>query len=75
MKTSGIRKNAKNVSAGPHSFRHNLARKLVENETPLPTVVNILGHSNTETTSIYLRVDIDGLRQCALSLPEVQNAR
>ena len=68
MKLSGIRKEAKNVTAGMHSIRHALARRLVEKDIGLNDVVSIMGHRNTNATSKYVRTDIKGLRECALSI-------
>ena len=59
------------TTGGMHSLRHALARRLLEQGTPLSTVANIMGHSSYESTSPYLKVDIEGLRDCALSVKEV----
>lgn len=56
---------------GLHSLRHTLASTLLEQGTPLPVISSILGHLNSKSTSIYLKVNIDGLRQCALDPEEV----
>ena len=37
---------------------------------PLPLISDILGHVSTDSTAVYLKVDIDRLRECALN-PEV----
>lgn len=58
---------------GPHALRHSLACVLLEKKTPLPVISEILGHSNTESTRYYLRIDIDSLRQCQLEVPPVPN--
>jgi len=68
MKMSGIRKEARNTTAGMHSIRHAVARRLVENDTNLYDIVSIMGHRNTNATSKYARTDIKGLRECALSV-------
>lgn len=57
--------------SGMHSLRHALARRLLEQGTELSTVANIMGHTSYASTSPYLKVDIEGLRECALSLGEV----
>ncbi len=57
---------------GLHSLRHTLASTLLEKGTPLPVISDILGHMNTKSTSIYLRTNMKGLRQCALD-PESVN--
>ena len=66
----GIKKQPGTVS-GMHSLRHALARRLLEQGTPLPEVADIMGHTSYSSTSPYLKVDIDGLRECGLSLEGV----
>lgn len=51
---------------GPHALRHSLASALLEENTPLPVISEILGHRNTATTSTYLQIDINQLRTCTL---------
>lgn len=53
---------------GMHTFRHSLASHLVANEVPMPVVSEILGHTNTKSTSVYIKVDVNGLRKCALEV-------
>ncbi len=55
---------------GMHSLRHTLASVLLENDTPLPTISDILGHINTESTAVYLKVDIKKLKECSLDIKE-----
>lgn len=56
---------------GMHSLRRTLATTLLSEGTPLSTIAGVLGHGSTDSTSSYLRNDIDALRQCALDSPEV----
>jgi len=56
---------------GPHSMRHSLASRLLENSVCLPVISESLGHKSTETTMTYLRIDIKALRECALGVPTV----
>ena len=56
---------------GIHSLRHSLAGALLENGTPLPLISEILGHVNSRSTEIYLRVGIERLRKCVLDPEEV----
>lgn len=70
MQRCGIQKKVGTVG-GMHSLRHALARRLLEQGTPLSEVADIMGHTNYASTSPYLKVDIDGLRGCALSIAEV----
>jgi len=61
-----------NHPIGMHSLRHTLASRLLKNEVPLDVISDILGHKSVDTTYIYLKVDIDSLRMCALQPPEVK---
>ncbi len=54
---------------GPHALRFSLTGRLLENKTPLPIISEILGHTNTNTTMSYLRIDIAALRQCNIEVP------
>lgn len=55
---------------GPHALRHSLASALLEENIPLPVISEVLGHTNTNTTSIYLKIDVNHLRRCALDVSE-----
>jgi integrase/recombinase XerD len=67
LKRAGI-DNIANKKHGPHALRHSLAGILLEKKTPLPVISEVLGHTNTESTKSYLRIDLDSLRQCALDV-------
>ncbi len=56
---------------GMQSLRSTLARNMLEIKSPLPIISEALGHQSVNTTSIYLKIDIDGLRKCALDPEEV----
>lgn len=56
---------------GPHAMRHTLASQLLRNGTSLPVISETLGHSDTQVTMNYLRIDINSLMQCALDVPLV----
>jgi integrase/recombinase XerD len=56
---------------GMHSLRSTLARNMLESNAPLPVISETLGHQDINTTSIYLKIDITGLRKCALDPDEV----
>jgi site-specific recombinase XerD len=56
---------------GMHSLRHTLASRLLEENTPLSVISDILGHVSSDSTAVYLKVDIDMLRECALNPEEV----
>lgn len=55
---------------GMHSLRHTLASILLEKDTPLFTISDILGHIDTDSTAVYLKVDVQKLKECALSFEE-----
>lgn len=68
MRTAGI-KIQDGKKHGPHALRHSLASALLEDNTPLPVISEILGHRSTASTSAYLKIDINQLRTCSLEPP------
>jgi|LSQX01.3.fsa_nt_gb site-specific recombinase XerD len=56
---------------GVHSLRNTLARNMLDAGAPLPIISQTLAHQNVNTTAIYLKIDIDALRKCALDPEEV----
>jgi len=54
---------------GAHLFRHSLATRMLRNGATLTEIGQILHHANPDTTSIYAKVDIDGLRGLAMPWP------
>ena len=73
LRRAGIA-NTEKKKHGPHALRHSLAGFLLQNNTPLPVISEVLGHSSTETTKTYLRIDMEHLRQCALEVPPVNDS-
>ena len=59
---------------GLHSLRHSCASQLLAQEIPFATIADILGHTSTQTTRLYAKADIEGLRSVALDPVEVQDA-
>lgn len=59
---------------GAHCLRHSLATQLLEQGTTLPVISETLGHSNSQTTMIYLGVDVNGLLRCSLEVPPVSDS-
>ncbi len=68
MRTAGI-KIQDGRKHGPHALRHSLASALLEENTPLPIISEVLGHTNLESTSDYLKIDVKQLRRCSLDPP------
>ncbi len=64
-------KNWKNKKHGPHSLRHSLATNMLKKNVSIPIISTVLGHQNTETTKVYLKVDMEKLRQCPLAMPRI----
>jgi site-specific recombinase XerD len=56
---------------GMHSLRHTMASVLLENDTPLSIISDVLGHVDPDSTAVYLKVDIKKLRECSLDFEEV----
>jgi site-specific recombinase XerD len=59
------------LHCGMHSLRNTLARNMLETKAKLEVISEVLGHQNINTTSIYLKIDVTGLRQCVLDPEEV----
>lgn len=66
MRKAGIDQRSKKRS-GFHSLRHSAGSMLLEMETPLPIITDILGHSDPDITAIYLKTDLQKLAECVLS--------
>lgn len=56
---------------GLHSLRHTLASRLLQQGTPLPVISEILGHRTSESTQVYIKVDLPALRSAAVDPEEV----
>lgn len=58
---------------GPHALRHSLATNLLRKDVPLPVISAVLGHQSTQSTGIYLRIDVDRLSLCVLPMPSLES--
>ena len=56
-------------SKGAHLFRHSLATNMLQNGATLTEIGQILHHTSPNTTAIYAKVDISGLRALARPWP------
>lgn len=63
----------KDKKHGAHSLRHSLATNLLKRNISLPVISSVLGHQTTETTKIYLKVDVARLRACTLPMPRINS--
>jgi integrase len=69
IERSGV--SVENRRHGPHAMRHSLSGRLLENNESISVISEVLGHSNTETTMSYLRIDVTSLLKCSLPVPPV----
>lgn len=56
---------------GPHAFRHSLATNLINDNTPIEQIKEILGHESIKNTAIYIKKDSTHLRELTLEVPNV----
>lgn len=57
---------------GSHAIRHAFATRLMEQDVPIKTIADLLGHKCIQTTSIYTKVDLKHLRNVASEWLEVE---
>lgn len=55
--------------SGTHCIRHSFATHLLHQGLPLKSIGDLLGHQDTESTCVYLRLATEDLREVALSIP------
>lgn len=67
LKRAGIPKE-EGKRTGWHSLRHSLATNLLQNNVGVTMISDILGHSDPQVAKHYLKVDIEGLKKCALEV-------
>ena len=64
--------NIANKKHGPHALRHSLVARMLEGQTILPVISEVLGHENTNSTMYYMRIDISSLNACMLDVVSVK---
>jgi len=74
MKSACVRQE-KGTQKGLRVFRYSLATTLLAEGVPVPVIASILGHSNKESTNIYLSADEVHLKECALGLDGIEVTR
>lgn len=70
IRRAAIRANIKNFK-GTHSLRHLAGKNMINADIDIKVIADILGHESIETTMIYTKVDIKGLRNVTTTWPEV----
>lgn len=58
---------------GPHSLRFSLASNMLKQGIGFQMISAALGHSSTESTKTYVKIDINRLRECSLPVPKLHN--
>jgi integrase/recombinase XerD len=66
LKAAGVTPQGKK---GPHAFRHARAASLLRSAVPLKVIGDVLAHRSTQSTMIYLKLDLEELRGIALEIP------
>jgi integrase/recombinase XerD len=69
VRTALLRAGIDAPTTGAHQFRHGLATDMLRQGASLVEIGQVLGHKNAQTTRIYAKVDLDGLRTLALPWP------
>lgn len=71
FKVSGVK--VDNRHHGGHALRFSLAQRMLELNTPMPVISEILGHRNKDVTRDYVRIDLPLLGKCSLDIPAVDD--
>lgn len=74
QKKAGIRRQPFD-GKGFHGLRRRLAKKLLVAGTPVTTISQILGHTDTDSVRQYLSLNTDELKECALSFDGIPTGR
>ena len=45
---------------------------MLRSEIPIPVISNVLGHKYADTTGMYIKIDLEGLRKVALEVPRYE---
>ena len=70
IRLSGIK--LPNVS--PHALRHTFAVTMLQRGIGIKSIGDMLGHRDMRSTSVYLRLNVEDLRQAALPVPRCDAA-
>ena len=55
-----------------YCLRHSFAMRLLERGVGIKTIGDVLGHRGLESTCVYLRLQLDALRDVALPVPQAE---
>jgi len=73
LRRAGLEMPARNV--GSHVLRHSLATALLQGGASMLEIGDVLRHRSPQTTAIYAKVDIAGLRELAQPWPKIGGVR
>lgn len=59
---------------GGHALRFSLAQRMLDKSTPIHIISETLGHTEVDTTSTYVRIDLTHMMGCVLNVPETSDA-
>ncbi|WP_409967647.1 tyrosine-type recombinase/integrase [Bengtsoniella intestinalis] len=59
IRLNAVSKRCQMKKVNPHALRHTFATRLVDENVPLVTIKNILGHASIQTTQIYTHGNIE----------------
>jgi integrase len=60
---------------GFHSFRRTFGKQLLESETSLDMLNELLGHFHMDSSRPYIAIDEEGLKKCCLNLIDIKKER
>ena len=60
---------------GAHVLRHSLATRMLRSGASMDEIGEVLRHCSAQTTAIYAKVDVEGLRSLALPWPAKEAVR
>jgi len=58
---------------GMHFLRHNAASTMIKNAVSVGTIASVLGHSDPNSTDIYITTDARNLRECVLPFGNISS--
>jgi integrase len=64
-----------NVRPSIRGFRHGLAREMLNNDIPITSIQEVLGHQRLESTMKYQRINIKQLSLCPLEVPDIADKK
>ncbi len=68
LRLNAVSKRCEIKKVNPHALRHTFATRLVDENVPITTIKNILGHSSIQTTQIYTHGNIELERKAITAL-------